>query len=332
MQLDIPKATMVPLSPCDVADEIVELTRAKAEAEDRFVSMVDGLASLTEQDRIVVINYLKQDPTIAQIVGDDPKLYYTRLTSKKEDISNESVVGLAIGILAAYLIHKYRDSFYALRKSLTNGEVPDDSWLADKTSSRLVLTYEVFKENNEILINGYKALRNLIDKKDPQEEDFKRVADALRLKVPTPRSGGDFVKGGIIGWLAGVGVGLLLHVGVICPLASLFLMTGKFAIAQVASIAGAASAIASWFVAIRTGSNVSNKTAATYGSKGWTSTTVEWARKECLARIKDMDDMVAALKSHAEMDPQKQKAMRTLLDLLAEGVKGLCISTARILK
>ena len=305
MQLDVPKATMVPLPPCDVADEIVELTRAKAEAEDRFVSMVDGLASLTEQDRIVVINYLKQDPTIAQIVGDDPKLYYTRLT---------------------------RDSFYALRKSLTNGEVPDDSWLADKTSSRLVLTYEVFKENNEMLINGYKALRNLIDKKDPQEEDFKRVADALRLKVPTPRSGGDLVKGGIIGVLAGFGVGLLLHLGVVCPLAGLFLITGKFAIAQVASIAMTANAFASWFVTIRTGSNVSNKTAATYGSKGWTSTTVEWARKECLARIKDMDDMVAALQSHAEMEPQKQKAMRTLLDLLAEGVKGLCISTARILK
>lgn len=332
MNLNIPKDD-VRVSPGEVADCIAEITREQMEPRERFISMVDGLESLSDQDRVVVIDYLKQDPTINQLVGSDPDQYYERLKTGKENVSNEgSILVAAAFALAGYFLHKYRDTFFALRRTLTNAERPDDSWLEENTTSRLVLKYDAFKENNTLISNGYTAMKSLLSKKDPQEADFKKVADALKLNVSEKRNSDRFVKAGILGVLAGIGVSLAGLV-LVSPIGALLLTSGYISAASIVLTASSYTAsLMSWFVTFRVGSNVINSKKISFSSCGWTSKTVGWARKECLARIKDMDDMTSLLKNQSEMEKEKQKALKNLIDILAEGVKGLCISTARILR
>lgn len=337
MKLDI--QTLCRLSPSDVAEMVVDYNRdlsVQAEKRERFCSLISGLESLNQQDRIVVINYLRQDPTIASMTGEDPELYYDRLKEHHDEISNEFVALTALaGLLVGWFLHKYRDTFYALRKSLSSGTVPEDEWLTSNTTSRLVLSYDTFKTNDTLLENGYKALRALLSKKDPQEADFLKVTQALGLNKAPSRTAGQVVKGGILGILAGTVVGIFTHLGFTAPLAAVLILGAGLTVPIVSAILTPvifAQSVLSWFVAWRVGSNVSNKNYISFANKGWTSKTVEWARQRCIAQIKNMDDLATSLKSMGEMDPQKQKAVKNLADILANGVQGLCISTSRILK
>lgn len=318
-----------------VVDYIRDLS-VQAEKRERFCSLISGLESLNQQDRIAVINYLRQDPTIASMTGEDPELYYDRLKEHHDEISNESVVLTVLaGVLAGWFLHKYRDTFHALRKSLSSGTVPEDEWLTSNTTSRLVLSYDAFKTNDTLLENGYKALRALLSKKDPQEADFVKVTQALGLNKAPSRTAGQVVKGGILGILAGTVAGIFTHFGVSVPLVAVLVLgaglTVLTAVAILTPVIFAQSAL-TWFVTWRVGSNVSNENRISFANKGWTSKTVEWARQRCIAQIKNMDDLATSLKSMGEMDPQKRKAVKNLADILANGVQGLCISTSRILQ
>lgn len=337
MKLDI--QNFCRLSPSDVAEMVVDYIRdlsVQDEQRERFCSLISGLESLNQQDRIAVINYLRQDPTIASMTGEDPELYYDRLKEHHDEISNESVVLTVLaGVLAGWFLHKYRDTFHALRKSLSSGTVPGDEWLTSNTTSRLVLSYDAFKTNDTLLENGYKALRALLSKKDPQEADFVKVTQALGLNKAPSRTAGQVVKGGILGILAGTVAGIFTNFGVSVPLVAVLVLgaglTVPTAVAILTPVIFAQSAL-TWFVTWRVGSNVSNENRISFANKGWTSKTVEWARQRCIAQIKNMDDFATSLKSMGEMDPQKRKAVKNLADILANGVQGLCISTSRILQ
>ena len=339
MKLDIQNTCR--LSPSDVAEMVVDHNRelsVQVEKREQFCSLIDGLESLNQEDRVVVIDYLRQDPTIVSMTGNDPDLYYDRLKEHQREISNESVTMLAItaaGFLIGWFLHKYRDTFYALRRSLSNGTVPEDEWLASNTTTRLVLSYDAFKTNDTLLENGYKAFRALLSKKDPQEDDFMKVIQSLGLKSAPSRTAGRIVKGGLIGILAGTFVGVLTYLFVGAPIIGALVIGAGLsgsALSAVVTTTLLANSALSWFVTWRTGSNISNKNRISFANKGWTSKTVEWARQRCIAQIKNMDDLATSLKSVDEMDPQKKKAMKNLTDILASGVQGLCISTARILQ
>lgn len=338
MKLDIHETCR--LSPSDVAEMVVDHNRelsVQVEKREQFCSLIDGLESLNQEDRAVVIDYLRQDPTIASMTGDDPDLYYDRLKEQQREISNESSIMLAItaaGIMMGWFLHKYRDTFFALRRSLSSGTVPEDEWLASNTTTRLVLSYDAFKTNDTLLENGYKALRALLSKKDPQEADFVKVTQALGLNKAPSRTAGQVVKGGILGILAGTVVGIFTHLGFTVPLAAVLLLGAGLTVPVVSAILTPvifAQSALSWFVTWRVGSNVSNENRISFANKGWTSKTVGWARQRCIAQIKNMDELATSLKSVDEMDPQKKKAVKNLTDILASGVQGLCISTARIL-
>lgn len=334
MKLDIPMNRTGDLDVlCDAIVEQTQIEAYQSVTRERFSDIVKGLRPLNEQDRLTVINYLRQDDTIAQITGDDPDMYYQHLCDHNKQVSNELLVYGVAFALAAWFLHKYRDTFFALRRSLADAAIPEDTWLETNTSTRLVLTYDAFKQNDTMIENAYKALRVLLSKKDPQDADFRKVMDALHLKVPASRSTGDVVVGGAVGFLAGLGTGLLLHLGVTVPIVGLLLISGMIPLAMITTYAGVAiTTFASWFVIWRVGSNVSNKARVTFASQGWSSDTVKWARERCIAQIKNMDDLIATMKSVTIADDQKQKAVKKLAELLAEGVKGLCISTARILR
>lgn len=337
MKLDI--QNFCRLSPSDVAEMVVDYIKdlsVQDEQRERFCSLISGLESLNQQDRIVVINYLRQDPTIASMTGEDPELYYDRLKEHHDEISNEFVaLTVLAGVLAGWFLHKYRDTFHALRKSLSSGTVPGDEWLTSNTTSRLVLSYDAFKTNDTLLENGYKALRALLSKKDPQEADFLKVTQALGLNKAPSRTAGQVVKGGILGILAGTVVGIFTHLGFTTPLAAVLILGAGLTVPVVSAILTPvifAQSALTWFVTWRVGSNVSNENRISFANKGWTSKTVEWARQRCIAQIKNMDDFATSLKSMGEMDPQKRKAVKNLADILANGVQGLCISTSRILQ
>lgn len=339
------------MSPSDIAEIVVDQNIMMAQEEldrSRFYSMVNGLREFDPDEREIIIDYLRQDPTIDSIVGDNPDNYYDNLKSYARDLkeSNEGFVTgflvtlavIGVGKLLAHL----RDTMFMLRKSLTKGEIPDDEWLNNHSSSRLVLCYKSFKENDATLNNAYKSIKSLLGKKDPSEADFGSVAMSLGIDIKkvSERSAGKYIKGGIIGVLAGAGVSILSYLvvnGILGAIAGPLIVAGKLGgvgmkILGGAHIAGAlASRIAGWFVTWRVGHNVSNATASSYASKGWTSKTVAEARDRCLAHIKNMDDIASTAKSGGEMDRTKAKAIKRVIELYGHAVQGMCISTSRML-
>ena len=139
------------LTPFEVADAVVDynnMLREQELAKERFVSMVSGLEQLSPGERQVVINYLRQDKVIAEYAGNDPERYYENLKESSEIIGAviaSTYAGAIAGAVLAWFLHKYRDSFYALRKTLTNNTAMSDKDMQTESSSRMILSYDAFK-------------------------------------------------------------------------------------------------------------------------------------------------------------------------------------------
>lgn len=334
--LQLPPAEMAQL----VFDYNQNIQQQEMSAE-RYVSLIQGMERLSPNDRRVVIDYLKQDDTIAQYAGEDPDRYYDNLKESCEfiaEIIGAGVIGAIGGTIAAWFLHKYRDSFHALRKTLSNNHAMTNEDLSSNTTSRIVLSYDVFKRNVTVLDNSYRATIALLKKSAPKDEDFLNITNALGIKIKRPpRPGtGEIIGGFFAGVLVSIGTAELLRYLAIAPIIGSLLAAGWVSLPALMALSFTSNYIMNFggvFLGLRTQQAIMDRefTSKTFVDGGWDYSKVEWARKQCLNLIKYMDNVAAQLQNWSTEDKQAAQAARKLIDIQAAAVQGMCISTARML-
>lgn len=330
------------LTPFEVADAVVDynsMLREQELAKERFVSMISGLEQLSPGERQVVINYLRQDNVIAEYAGSDPERYYENLKESSEIIGAviaSTYAGAIAGAVLAWFLHKYRDSFYALRKTLTNNTAMSDKDMQTETSSRMILSYDAFKQNCTTLENGYRQLNTLLKKANPTDADFYAVAGAvgLKLKRPSRPTPNRIIGGFSLGAFTALGASALISRLVSGPIIGALLVSGYATLPMVLALSFTENFLrntAGVFLGLRAQSYITDWKSSTIAQGGWTHEKGEWARKQCLALIKYMDNVAIGLQNCKIEDKAALSAVRKIVDLYAATVQGMCISTARLM-
>lgn len=330
------------LAPFEVADAVVDynsMLREQELAKERFVSMISGLEQLSPGERQVVINYLRQDSMIAEYAGSDPERYYENLKESSEVVGAilASVYGGALaGAVLAWFLHKYRDSFFALRKTLTNSTIMSDESMKTRSSSRMILSYDAFKQNCTTMENGYRQLSTLLKKANPTDVDFYAAAGAvgLKLKSPSRPTPNRIIAGFSLGALTSMTTNYLISHLVSGPIIGALLLSGHVTLPMLLALNFTENFLrntAGVFLGFKVQSYVTNGKTTTIAQGGWNHEKGEWARKQCLALIKYMDNVALGLQNTKIEDKAALSAVRKIVDLYASTVQGMCISTARLM-
>lgn len=329
-------------TPFEVADAVVDynsMLREQELAKERFVSMISGLEQLSPGERQVVINYLRQDSMIAEYAGSDPERYYENLKESSEIIGAVIATaygGAIAGAVLAWFLHKYRDSFYALRKTLSNSTAMSDEDMKTQSSSRMILSYDAFKQNCTTMENGYRQLNTLLKKVNPTDADFYAAAGAVGLKLKSPnRPTPNRIIGGFsLGVLTSMTTSYLISRLVSGPIIGALLVSGYATLPMILALSFTENFLrntAGIFLGLRAQSKIMDGKSSTIAQGGWTHEKGEWARKQCLALIKYMDNVALGLQNCKIEDKAALSAVRKIVDLYAATVQGMCISTARLM-
>ena len=249
---------------------------SKEVAIEKLEQIINKLSRLPAVEQISVIEFLKEDPTIATIVGDNPSLYMTNLSNYNKQASQE-----LLGVLAQYAHLAYSNRYKGVLSSLDKcRNKPIVNTFSNELTKdiRIVPVKQMFEtiKGTKTLLEFLQYSLDHLDKFEPQQ--MAKHYRAIGLRIPDKHLG--FFAFGTLyevlmnvlavldGGAIGYGVYCIFFGMGMVPAAVLGILVGTI-------FEGGLSAVGNRF-----GTSLRNKSYTTAAARGWNMNNLKQATAE----------------------------------------------------
>lgn len=298
-------------------------------AMSRLNSLVKSVNKLSSSEQIAILDFLANDPTVREIIGDDPNQYISNLKKYNDQVYESNEI---IGVIGGYIYVAYANRLKGVvqRISRYRNARPTNTFEHSLTRDIRIVPPKMLMttmQNNMRFLNHLMTGLNNLDKFNINS--LYPYYEAIGLKIPAKHSG--FLISGSMLELLGIIASMSFGASIAWSLALLGMGAGSIPLAILAVIAGTVVEGSSTVLYNKLGTKTRNSSYTTAGARGWNDNLLKQSIKEfdkLYTAFEKMDRLYnLQYKDMKKQYPDKFKAIKQAYKVIHASIKGCAKST-----